>query len=107
MNDLSSPQTAIVAVSNLTKQFGRFAALRGVTAEFYAARREGAVLQYELSQSAVEKLAAKGAKFGKIPIGAKTPAAAVEGAEFVIPPEAYDTFNELRKAGEIVVRPAQ
>ena len=39
MSDPSSPQASpIVAVSNLIKQFGRFAALRGVTAEFAAGR---------------------------------------------------------------------
>jgi hypothetical protein len=86
---------------------GFFLATEHGTADFYAARREGGVLEFSLSQNAVEKLAAKGAKFGKIPVGARTPAAAVEGAEFVIPPDAFDTFNELRKSGEIVVRPAQ
>jgi len=39
VSDPSSPQASpIVAVSNLIKQFGRFAALRGVTAEFAAGR---------------------------------------------------------------------
>jgi ABC-type multidrug transport system ATPase subunit len=37
VTDSANPQTVlIVAVSNLIKQFGRFAALRGVTAEFAA-----------------------------------------------------------------------
>ena len=39
VSELSSPQPSpIVAVSNLVKQFGRFAALRGVTAEFAPGR---------------------------------------------------------------------
>jgi heme ABC exporter ATP-binding subunit CcmA len=39
VTDLSTPHAPpIVAVSNLIKQFGRFAALRGVTAEFAAGR---------------------------------------------------------------------
>lgn len=39
MTDSANPQNVpIVAVSNLIKQFGRFAALRGVTAEFSAGR---------------------------------------------------------------------
>jgi ABC-type multidrug transport system ATPase subunit len=39
VSELSSPQPSpIVAVSNLVKQFGRFAALRGITAEFAAGR---------------------------------------------------------------------
>jgi ABC-type multidrug transport system ATPase subunit len=37
-NSESSPAKSIVGVSNLVKQFGRFAALRGVTAEFAASR---------------------------------------------------------------------
>jgi ABC-type multidrug transport system ATPase subunit len=39
VNDvLISPASPIIAIENLTKQFGRFAALRGVTAEFAAGR---------------------------------------------------------------------
>jgi ABC-type multidrug transport system ATPase subunit len=39
VSELSSPQPSpIITVSNLVKQFGRFAALRGVTAEFAAGR---------------------------------------------------------------------
>jgi ABC-type multidrug transport system ATPase subunit len=39
VSELSSPQPSpIVAVSNLVKQFGRFAALRGITAEFAPGR---------------------------------------------------------------------
>lgn len=39
MNDvLISPVSPIVAIENLIKQFGRFAALRGITAEFAAGR---------------------------------------------------------------------
>jgi ABC-type multidrug transport system ATPase subunit len=36
--DANPPSSAVIAVSNLVKQFGRFAALRGVTAEFDARR---------------------------------------------------------------------
>jgi ABC-type multidrug transport system ATPase subunit len=39
VSELSSPQPSpIVAVNNLVKQFGRFAALRGITAEFAPGR---------------------------------------------------------------------
>ena len=39
VSELASPQPSpIVAVSNLVKQFGRFAALRGITAEFAPGR---------------------------------------------------------------------
>src|ERR1700733_6496568 len=39
VSELSSPQPSpIITVSNLVKQFGRFAALRGVTAEFAPGR---------------------------------------------------------------------
>ena len=37
-NPDASPSPSIVTVTNLVKQFGRFAALRGVTAEFAAGR---------------------------------------------------------------------
>jgi ABC-type multidrug transport system ATPase subunit len=38
ITDANPPKSSVIAVSNLVKQFGRFAALRGVTAEFDTAR---------------------------------------------------------------------
>jgi len=72
-------------------------------AEYFAARRAGGVLQYTLSNSAVESLTAAGAYVQPIPQGglARSP-----GTEFIVPPNAFPLFDELRTAGQIIVTPA-
>ncbi|MEM1206998.1 MAG: hypothetical protein AAGN66_27440, partial [Acidobacteriota bacterium] len=74
----------------------------GDAAHFAARRGEGTVLDISLSKGAVEQLSDAGAKFGDIARGKRFDPA---GSELVIPPEAFDLFNRLRDAGEIVIRP--
>ncbi|ATB41221.1 RHS repeat-associated core domain-containing protein [Cystobacter fuscus] len=71
-------------------------------AYYYAARRSpGGVLEYTLSTEATKSLTAAGAKFGQTPLGNMHDL----GNEFFIPIQAFELFNELRQAGQIVVRP--
>lgn len=82
---------------------GFFLATEVADAEFFALRRvPGGILEFILSPKAVEQLKSFGAVRRPIPPG-KT--ARFIGDEFVIPTEAFECFNQLREAGEIVVKP--
>lgn len=71
-------------------------------AYYYAARRSpGGVLEYTLSTEATKSLTAAGAKFGQTPLGNMHGL----GNEFFIPIQTFELFNELRQAGQIVVKP--
>lgn len=94
---------AKAAASKLDGPQGFFMATDEAAAEFFALRRSpGGMLQYDLSADAVRQLEAAGARLGPIPQG-NFPGH-LPGNEFVVPPSAFGLFNELRAAGEIVVR---
>jgi RHS repeat-associated protein len=71
-------------------------------AVFFAARRQGTVLEISLSERAVNTLRGKGMFRQPIPAGRS---ARFAGDEFVVPGEAFGTFNDLLRAGEITFRP--
>ena len=70
----------------------------------FGARRNGTVIEYDMSARAVAELEAAGTIRRPIPGGPGAPR--FEGDEFVVPPSAFDRFNRLRDEGEIDVRPA-
>jgi hypothetical protein len=83
---------------------GFFLAAEYADAEYFALRRApGAVLQYELSGTALEQLERAGLIREPIPPGKLFIPA---GDELVVPIDAFDLFNQLRSAGEIVVTPS-
>lgn len=70
--------------------------------QFFAARRgEGAVIQFIVSNKALGSLSANGAYFQKIPAGGFK----ADGYEYLVPPQAFGTFNILRNGKDIVVTP--
>jgi len=83
---------------------GFFLATEADDAIFFALRKApSGVLEYQLSSNAVEQLRGAGAVYRPIPPGK---AIKFLGYEFYIPLEAFDLFNRLRAAGEIVIVPA-
>ena len=80
---------------------GFFLATEYDDAEYFALRRvRGAVLRYEMSGIALGQLRMAGAAQGPIPPGwLFTPV----GDQLVVLVKAFDVFNDLRSAGEIVV----
>jgi RHS repeat-associated protein len=71
-------------------------------AAYFALRRQGAILQYTLTQSAYDSLMSGGAQFGSIPPGGM---AYFPGYQLLIPPSLFPTFNGLQGSGQIVVAP--
>jgi hypothetical protein len=83
---------------------GFFLATDARDAEYFAARRDpGTVLQYLITIDAVATLTAGGAILRPIPQGDFP--TEFNGAEFVIPPSLYSTFDSMRASGQIVVTP--
>ncbi|HSX83790.1 MAG TPA: RHS repeat-associated core domain-containing protein, partial [Cellvibrio sp.] len=72
-----------------------------VAAEYFAARREGTILRYEISMDALLSLIGSGAAFGPIPRGGVN----LPGNELFIPPSSFPLFDGLRGAGQIRVTP--
>lgn len=81
---------------------GFFLATDSAAAEYFAARAEGAILEYSIEKSAVSALRRAGAILRDIPYGG---GAYLPGKELHIPPKAFGVFNELRAAGQIKVTP--
>lgn len=82
---------------------GFFLATEVADAEFFALRRTpGGMLEFSFSPKAVQQLNASGAIRQPIPPGK---IARFIGDEIVIPTDAFEIFNKLREAGEIVVKP--
>ncbi|WP_167542949.1 SpvB/TcaC N-terminal domain-containing protein [Pseudoalteromonas prydzensis] len=97
------PLNAVIASGNKIDGLpGFYLATDYNDAEFFALRRgEGAVIKFMISNKALGGLNANGASFNKIPIGGFK----ADGYEFLVPPEAFGTFNSYRKAQEIVATP--
>lgn len=71
-------------------------------AAFFATRRgDGAVIQFIISNKALGGLNANGAYFQKIPVGGFR----ADGYEYLVPPQAFGTFNSYRKTEDIVATP--
>jgi hypothetical protein len=70
----------------------------------FGARRNGTVIQYDMSARAVADLEAAGTI--RRPIGGGPGAPTFAGDEVIVPPSAFERFNRLRDEGEIDVRPA-
>lgn len=87
---------------------GFFLATELPDAQFFALRQgrgAPAVVGLELSPAAVEALLAGGAVRRRIPRGPNSPR--FLGEELAIPIELFDTFDALRRAGEIVTAPVE
>jgi hypothetical protein len=83
---------------------GFFMGTHAGDAEFFAVRNgSGAVITVEISDSAMAQLMDAGTVSRPIPAGPNSPT--FEGYEFHVPTSGFDLFNQLRSAGEIVVRP--
>jgi hypothetical protein len=86
---------------------GFFLATELPDAQFFALRQPrgpAAVLTFDLSQAAYEALSAAAIR-RPIPRGARSPR--FLGEELVILPDLFNTFDALRRAGEIFVAPAE
>lgn len=101
-----TPLDAVAAAAKHTDgPGGFFMATHYDDAAFFATRNgTGAVLDITLSGNAIKALQGAGARIGPIPVGPKSPTFA--GQEFHVPTEAFDLFNRLRRAGEIIFRPS-
>lgn len=71
---------------------------------FALTRQPGRVLQYQLSETAVTQLQGAGVRMGPIAPGPKG-FPIFQGQEFVVPPDAFGLFNNLRLSGHIIVSP--
>lgn len=72
-------------------------------AEMFAARRDGGVIQFNFTPSALQQIIAAGSIIQAIPPG-RLPAS--PGTELIVLPSAFPTFNQLRTAGQINAIPA-
>lgn len=91
---------AVAQSEKIDGPVGFFLATDASDASFFAARRNGAVISFNLTESATEQLTAAGADLRAIP---GRPPPHFSGDEFFIPPEAFDLFNELLDSGAIRV----
>lgn len=73
-------------------------------ASFFAARRNGTVIEFQFSESARGQLDAAGLVCQLIPRGLKSPRFA--GDELIVDPDQFDLFNQLLDNGDITVVPA-
>src|SRR5579862_3676468 len=90
--------TAIIAVSNVIKQFGRFAALRGVTAEFDAGRFHAILGDNGAGKTTLLRALAGLARptQGSIAIFGKTPQAACRDIGYMAHPSLlYDEMSGM------------
>ena len=93
-----SDATAIIAVSNVIKQFGRFAALRGVTAEFDAGRFHAILGDNGAGKTTLLRALAGLARptQGSIAIFGKTPQAACRDIGYMAHPSLlYDEMSGM------------
>lgn len=97
--------TAKAAALKIDGPPGFFLAVEYDDAEYFALRRgRGAVLRYEVSGTALRKLERAGLVQGPIPPGwLFTPV----GDQLLVPVDAFNLFNNLLFAGEIVVTPTR
>jgi hypothetical protein len=73
-------------------------------AAFFAARRQGTILEIQLSDRAYSQLRTAGMVRQPIPQGFST---RFNGDELLVTPHAFAVFNQLRAAGEIEFLPAR
>lgn len=91
------------AANKIDGSAGFYLATNADDAAFFAVRRgQGTVLAYEFTDNALNQLNNCRLVCRPIPAGNTT---RFSGYEIVVPPEAFNTFNRLRDAGEITVRP--
>jgi len=96
----------IAAANKIDGPPGFFLATNPGDAEFFAARRApGAVLQYDLSDTAVRTLVTGGATIAPIPRGPNSPF--FGGSQMIVPSPLFSTFDQLRASGQINVVPAR
>ncbi|MBK7708298.1 MAG: hypothetical protein IPJ30_21725 [Acidobacteria bacterium] len=94
---------SVAAAKKIDGPEGFFLATKAADAEFFAARRAGGtVLQFNMTERAVRQLSGCGMICQPIAPGKFSNFA---GNELIVPPSAFRTFNNLRRAGEITVRP--
>lgn len=82
---------------------GFFLATSPADAEYWAMMRSGNILQFEFSQEALDALESGGAELRPIPWAPGSPS--FQGQEFFVPERAFDLFNSLLNAGDVVVKP--
>jgi RHS repeat-associated protein len=99
---------AVAAARNSGGPQGFFLATDVGTAEHFAAARggPGGVLRYEVSADALTQLRGAGSTFGPIAPG-RNGYPIFPGQEFVIRPDTFGLFNNLRASGQIVVLPSR
>jgi len=92
---------AKAAANKLDGPPGFFLATHADDAAYFAARREGFILQYNFSPTAVKQLGG----LTSTPLGALGKFGSFVGGEVVIAPGSFDLFNSLVQSGEITVIP--
>jgi hypothetical protein len=81
---------------------GFFLATDLASAEFFAVRRSpGIVVEFQFSPDAVRDLVTAGMIQQPLPLGPRSPPG-LSGDEWLIPPHAFDRFNQLRASGKII-----
>ena len=104
MNGMALDAT-VAAASKIDGPAGFFLAVDAGEAAFIAVRRmPGTVVKIVLSPEAVRQLQAAGMARQPIPSGL---ASRFIGDELIVPPHAFDTFNQLRDSGDIQLLPAR
>lgn len=84
---------------------GFFLATHLDDASFFAARRNGTILQFNFSDAARKQLDAAGIIRQPIPGGPKSPN--FLGDELMVKPDQFDLFNKLLDSGDISIIPAK
>ena len=94
---------AMAAARKIEGSPGFFLATHADDAFFFASRRSGTVLKFELSAAARRQLDAAGILRRPIPQGAKP--SPFFGDELFVRPDQFDLFNSLLDSGDIIVAP--
>jgi hypothetical protein len=94
---------AVAATNKIEGPPGFFLATHVDDAAFFAARRNGTVIEFRLSQFARDQLKRAGVVRQPIPAGPKSPH--FQGDELLVKPEHFPVFNLLLDSGDIVVAP--
>jgi hypothetical protein len=101
-----APLSMKAAIENhIDGPLGFYLAKAYADAEYFAFRRQGTVLQYDLSSTAFQSLRAGGAALEMIQPGGMTGGFA--GPQLFIPETLFGAFDTFRASGHITVRPAR